>query len=316
MTAPRRTLVDKHHSGYYHCISRCVRRAFLCGLDAYTSLNYDHRKVWVHARLAKLLSIFAIDCAGFAVMSNHLHTVLRTDPKRAKAWSPEEVALRWRALFPRKPGVVTPEQIKEIVSNAALVERYRQRLTDLSWFHRCLNENIARRANAEDECTGRFWQGRFKCQALKSPAAVLACCVYVDLNPIRAGAASTPEESDYTSVQQRIRALTKRRTDSSGAATPSILSQREVCGLSEQQYIGLVDETARCLVEGKRSMPKDYLPIFERLEISASGWVVNARSQSKLFRRVIGPLDSLKALARQKGQQWFHGQAAAVKVFA
>jgi hypothetical protein len=72
-----------------------------------------------------------------------------------------------------------------------------------------LNEFIARAANKEYRVKGRFWESRFKCQALLDEAAIAACMIYVDLNPIRAGRADTPEESDFTSIQERIRAWQK-----------------------------------------------------------------------------------------------------------
>jgi len=68
-----------------------------------------------------------------------------------------------------------------------------------------LNEYISKRANIEDNCTGHFWESRFKSQALLDERALLTCMAYVDLNPIRACMAKTPETSEYTSIQERIK---------------------------------------------------------------------------------------------------------------
>jgi hypothetical protein len=83
-------------------------------------------------------------------------------------------------------------------------EIYRKRLTSVSWFMKCLNEPIARAANKEISCTGHFWESRFKSQALLSEEALLSCMAYVDLNPVRANIAATPEASEHTSIKERL----------------------------------------------------------------------------------------------------------------
>jgi len=142
-------------------------------------------------------------------MSNHLHVVLRNRPDLANAWTPEEVAYRWCTLFPKRnaQGVAeapSEEAISAFVADSEKVETCRGRLSDISWLMRCLNEPIARRANREDKCTGRFWEGRFKCQRLMDEGAMLACMAYVDLNPVRARIADTLEDSPFTSVYDRL----------------------------------------------------------------------------------------------------------------
>lgn len=210
---PRGQIVSTDQVGVYHCITRCVRRAFLCGVDPVSGRDYQHRKGWIRQRLEQLAATFAIEICGYAVMSNHLHLVLRTRPDLVPSWSPQDIALRWLALFPPRdpetgnPVEPAPCDIDRIVSNPEQLAEIRDRLASLSWFMRSLSEPIARRADRDDRCTGRFWEGRFKAQALLDEAATLACSVYVDLNPIRAGIAQTPEESECTSAFDRIRSL-------------------------------------------------------------------------------------------------------------
>jgi len=153
---PRYTQIDIEATPYYHVISRCVRRAFLCGYDRATAKRFDHRKGWVLEKLAELSRAFAIDINAYAVLSNHFHLVVRIDSARARQWSAAEVVERYGALFPRAAELW--QGVLE-TTKAQRVALWRARLSDLSWFMRCLNEAIARRANKEDGCTGRFWEG-------------------------------------------------------------------------------------------------------------------------------------------------------------
>jgi len=137
-------------------------------------------------------------------MRNHFHAVLRVEPDRCKYWSDEEVLVRWaRVKRHYERNVPDPTSAPAPVS-AERIAQLRLRLSDLSWFMRCLNEPIARRAKAEDAVTGRFLKGSFRCQLLLDERAMLAAMAYVDLNPVRAGMAETLEGSDHTSIQQRL----------------------------------------------------------------------------------------------------------------
>jgi REP element-mobilizing transposase RayT len=162
--APRSQLIDSTEPGYFHCVSRCVRRAFLCGVDSLSGSNFEHRKAWVEDRLMELAECFAVGIYAYAVMSNHLHVVVLVDPDVAGSWSAEEVARRWVRLFPvREQGGVDKEacclRAQVLAGDATRIAELRARLASISWFMRCLSEPIARRANREDNCTGRFWEG-------------------------------------------------------------------------------------------------------------------------------------------------------------
>jgi len=215
MGLPRSHYVQEGEEGVYHCYCRCVRRAFLFGFDALTRRDFSHRKAWIVDRLPYLASIFAIEVCAYVVMITHYHCVLRTRPDLAALWSDREVATRWLTLFPRHrdpkgvPLPPTEEEIRALTDLPDRIAELRKRLCSLSWFMGRLNEFIARKANKEDAVKGRFWESRFKCQALLDEAAIAAGMVYVDLNEIRAGVAEIPEDSNFTSIQERIRAWEK-----------------------------------------------------------------------------------------------------------
>ncbi len=216
MTQARRNLISLSDTPYYHCVNRCVRRAFLCGEDRHTGRSYEHRKQWIVDKIKELSSLFAIDVCAYAIMSTHYHAVLHVDEKRSLEWDDEEVVERWKRLF---RGVLLVDRYMsgqcgsdaEAEKAREVIRQWRERLSDISWYMRCLNEHIAREANKEDCCKGRFWEGRFKSQALLDEKALLACMAYVDLNPIRAGLSETLEGSDYTSIQERILEYLKAR---------------------------------------------------------------------------------------------------------
>ena len=218
----RRDIFDPNEVGAFHAVQRTVRRAWLCGMDPLSGKSFEHRRTWIQNRLQELAASFGIDCLSFAVMVNHVHVILRNRPDVVAGWSDEEVAQRWWQLFPLrknkdKTAAVPTESELKLFMSPARSKQLRSRLSDISWWMRALAEPIARRSNSEDKCTGRFWEGRFKCQKLADETAILACSAYVDLNPVRAGVAEVPEESQYTSVYERVQAEKASRKEKARA---------------------------------------------------------------------------------------------------
>ena len=310
MPQPRKNIISLADTPYYHCMSRCVRRAFLCGVDHYSGNDYEHRRAWLEDKLHHTASVFAIRLCAYAVMNNHYHVVLNVRSDLALAWSDKEVVERWHQLFSGTPtsqrfafGVALSEAELGILNKD--IALWRHRLMDISWFMRIINESIARRANSEDKCTGRFWEGRFKSQALLDEKALLSCMAYVDLNPIRAKTAATPESSDYTTVQQRILA---RQTKSNlpGTIETFVGSQAEAIGIpfELEEYLALVDWTGRILRKDKRGAIDAELPsILERLTIAPAAWKTLTSSFEQHFSHWVGTEHIVQKLYKDKGYQ-------------
>ena len=308
MTRPRKELVSVQDTPYYHVVSRCVRRSFLCGIDKPSGRNYEHRRQWIEDRIRILSSLFSIDICAYAVMSNHLHIVVKLRTETASNWSDTDIVNRWLCLF-KGPILIQKWQAGENLSEAQLdtvkdiIALYRKRLTSLSWFMKCLNEPIARQANKEDNCTGHFWESRFKSQALLTEEALLSCMAYVDLNPVRADMASTPEVSEHTSIKERIKLqfdltsaieLQKQLLALRGfhsTIKPLVTFEGDVRNgeqdgilFSLTDYLELVDRTGRILRDDKRGAISAHLPpILERLEIDPEEWINNATQFEKLY---------------------------------
>ncbi|WP_214516226.1 hypothetical protein [Aliivibrio fischeri] len=154
-------------------------------------------------------------------MSNHYHLVLHVNTASVESWSDEEIAQRWTTLYkvPLQVSRWLSGELKstaEINKTLELIDEWRECLQDISWFMRNLNEYVAREANKEEGCTGRFWEGRFKPQALLGEKALLSCMAYVDLNPVRAAMVQSLEESEFTSVYERIHSMACKDDESKG----------------------------------------------------------------------------------------------------
>ena len=160
-------------------------------------------------------------------------------------------------------------------------------------------------ANKEDGCTGHFWEARFKSQPLLDDNALLACMVYVDLNPIRAGVNTTPENSNYTSIQERIKPSWKRKNikidpNDDFAINTASIEIKPLLSFSDQQnqltgkllpikltdYLELVDWTGRIVRDDKRGFIDNTTPpIVQRLRLEPDNWLKKALH----FERLRGP---------------------------
>lgn len=340
----RGEVMDPAQIQVFHCIHRCVRRAFLCGKDPYSGVCYEHRRHWIRKRLEFLASIFAIDCLTYTVLSNHLHVVLRSRPDVVRGWSDEEVARRWLRLFPVRreqdgsPAEPSQQEIDSIVADSEKLAERRRRLSDISWWMRCTAENIARLSNREDNVKGHFWECRYKAQHLLDEAAVLACAAYVDLNPIRAALAESVEASQFSGAKDRLDDVRSRDTrtqmsdhewersqhcpysgwmspieiDESTDSTESLeskhgrrASDRGFIPMSVLAYLELLDWTGREIRRGKRgSIPAHLAPLLTRLGLDLSRWCDLVLKFGRSFKRVIGRVENLRTEAARRGQQW------------
>lgn len=353
MTMPRSNLICLSDTPWYHIVSRCVRRAFLCGVDHFSGKSFEHRRGWIETRIRELAGVFAIDVAAFSVMSNHFHIVLRVDQERALGWDDAEVLRRWTQIF------TGPEVVQRYLgehgdylseTDLAKVREwiaiYRERLFDISWFMRILNESLARKANAEDGIKGRFWEGRFKSQALLDEQSLLAAMAYVDLNPVRAGMAQTPESSEHTSIKLRIEqirpiasAATEPKPTSApvASAAPDVENTKPskpsltlaplmpfdpgqrgaaVIPFTFDDYLELVDSIGRVVRPDKRGSIPDKSPaILKRLEIDPGQFVSYANGFFHEFGSVVGTPASLKQTASHRQGRCARGLSVAKALF-
>ncbi|MFC5078880.1 hypothetical protein VTH8203_03374 [Vibrio thalassae] len=329
VTQARSTQVSLQDTAYYHCISRCVRRAFLCGEDNYSGQSFEHRRIWIVERMRLLSQVFAIDVCAYAIMSNHYHLVLHVDTATAGSWSDEEVAQRWTTLY-KAPLLVTRwlngglKSKAETRKTLELIDEWRERLTDISWFMRNLNEYVAREANKEEDCKGRFWEGRFKSQALLDEKALLSCMAYVDLNPVRADMAQSLEASEFTSIYERIHSVACQQDKGKGelASLPTkglagfLGNERKVqpcfgIEFSLLDYLALVEELGQVVRQRKRGyIPPRHSMLLTRLNMSADEWFTLSESFGGKFRCAVGSATELKSYALHTNRSWVSGKSS------
>ena len=311
MGYPRSKIVSKEEPGVYHITTTCARKAYLCGYDALTNRDYEHRKGWIEERMIFLTEFFPVDIFSYGIMSNHYHMVLFVQPQLVQTWTDEEVARRWVHLSSAKKYLqsdgedLKEKEIRRILTAPAELKELRERLSDLSWFMKSLNEYIARKANKEDNCTGSFWEKRYHAQSLLVAVAILVCMIYVDLNPIRAKVQNTPETSKFTGAYERIKALKSKKEQKA----KHLLSLKESpLDLTDLEYLSLLDWTGRQIrVDKPGHIPHELPPILERLQINQNHWPKTIESYGENSRAFFGTEPSMREMAHKLNKKWCVG---------
>jgi REP element-mobilizing transposase RayT len=283
-------------------------------------------------RLTEIDAVFCIDVCAYAIMPNHYHLVLYINKDKVDALTDLEVIERWCKIY-GYPEIIERFVKEEELSKehygliAEIIDKWRERLEDISWFMKSLNEPIARHANLEDRCTGHFWEGRFKSQALLDEQALLTCMAYVELNPIRAKMADTPETSEFTSIKQRIDEEELSSVKKAANSQRAKLSLKEFLlkgdYLKDQipydyyEYLELVDWSGRVVREGKRGAIDGCLPpILLRLGIDPDYWCKAMQPKGvHQFSRAMGCKEKLRMHAKKLNILWIKGISFSGKLF-
>ena len=303
MTIARNQQICVEETPYYHIVSRCVRRAFLCGEDTLSGKSFEHRRQWLIERIKQVTSVFAIDVCSYAIMSNHFHIVLKVNS--TENWNTTQVLMTWCSLYSLpvlcdrylKGEIETEAELRRVKEYVAV---YRSRLMSVSWYMKSINEYVARMANVEDKCTGHFWESRFKSQALLDERALLTCMAYVDLNPIRAAIAKDIKDSDFTSIKERIE---KESTWLSGFGKgdndlPFYLSS----------YISLVDESGRCIRENKLGfISEKTAKAIDEIGINQDDWLDELKGFKSIGFSAVGTAEQLKEYSVKTKRKWALG---------
>jgi REP element-mobilizing transposase RayT len=311
MPRARSESYDLASTPLYHCISRCVRRAFLCGKDDYSGKCFEHRRDWIESRLMQLADIFAIHIYAFAVMSNHLHVVVAINEALALDWDDEEVVERYARLFKN-----AKSQLEHLSDHARreVIATWRARLHDLSWFMRALNEPIARRANKEDKCTGRFWEGRFKSQPLLDDEALLTCMAYVDLNWVRTGVSTSLDDETHTSICRRLQSADSSKPVPDGLMPFEDQTDEHAIPMSFADYVELLEWTGRCSKADAGQLRGRPPALLQRLKLDPTAWLQTMQDQGLRTVGVLGSVEALDRFATKHGKRWVHGKGHARKL--
>ena len=179
--------------------------------------------------------------AGFSVMDNHLHLLVKVDVASAGKWSNREVARRWLGLHPPRDGrqqrIAVEEEHVDVFLDAAVlspegetaaIDAVREKLMSISQFMKDLKQEVSQGINRIEDTIGSVWAGRFKSKQVTSESQLLTTLAYIDLNPFAAGVCKKPEAGEYTSLAARLHGVEEEETPTEQARTVSTKKTKNI----------------------------------------------------------------------------------------
>jgi len=319
---PRGQVIDESVVGAYHVYGRVMQREFLLGRDPKTGRSHRHRKKLLRKRLEALASVFAVDCLDRAILDNHFHQILRNRPDVVARWSDREVAERWLRLKRTELELLPPpseKRIAALLADTVRLAKIRRQLSSISTYMAYLRQPLALAYNIESGTTGSsFWAGRFGCMPLTTETSLLCCSLYVNLNLVHAGIAEGLEDSEETSVYDRIldrRNGDPKRPHSGWLAAVHVdgdgydgqgrrASDLGYLGVTFDEYLGLLDGVIQRERAERTGVVEPTLPsVLERLGIDSAAWESSLRVTSRQFMAEHAISARLAAEARKSRAQ-------------
>lgn len=324
MTQARYRQICLGETSYYHCSSQCVSNAYLCGNDPASIKNYDHRRKWMTDKLAQLSRMFAIKVCSYAILHNRYSLVVCVNQNVAKSLSDQDVVARWSICF-KVPQVVKSVLEGKSINNEdyikahCLIDTWRHRLSDLSWFMRLLNECIARRANSEDGCKGKFWKGRYKSQALLDDAALIACMSYIDMLPECSRQESMGDTQGVSSLSYHTCGIKKpERSEPLKLQLAPFKRNNESFSLpcTYHEYKNLIIWTKQALITKRKwYVPGQCRTFLNNIGINANIWLDFVSHYHRFFNQAVGSYGNMRKLSVKQGKRHLRGMLAAKKLY-
>lgn len=335
MRKNRTVIANPAFPATFHITDRCVRQDFLLGDGKTARKTEKSRRYVILKRLKTLASAYAIDILRFALMDNHMHVELRNRPDLVQQMSDLEVARRTLIIFPgycqanadakrKRMPKPTAEDIQKLAEDKQRIREMRTNLSSVSSFMKSLKFYTSRYFNLVDGKRGAFWESRYNIKVLLDDLSILLCALYIDLNPIRAGMALTPETSIFTSAFYQILAArmlakspaVKRARLPDSFLPPVKISPHEAdrlksslatrasdfgfTDMTSQEYLMLLDLMGRIVTKKHNgAIPNDLPPIFERMNLNWDNFVHLVNAYETLFCCYVGTKESLDNKARE-----------------